>query len=178
MGSLKFYLGDMKNINFIKNIFPLVISGVVGSMVTILFFPLQKEVDQYYWSKQNNILLNQSIIEKRLELVDEFAEDFTRYDWCSIRVGVINKTNILEEDPIVCYHDASAKLLGLALRVKYYFGADVNNEFDNFSKQIQQYEEDIRLGDPEAESGKKLRNSASMIIELMQKTMLEKFSGP
>jgi hypothetical protein len=159
-----------------KKYIPLIASGCIGALFALFFYPLQKEIDQHFWNKQNNILVNQNVIERRLDLLNNFIEEFTKYDWCSIRAGVINMTETIEEEPLVCYQKSSASLLGLALKAKYYYGADVNNEFDNFAVLVQKYEDDVKKGDLESDSGKNLRNSASKIISLMQKTILDKFN--
>lgn len=171
--NFKLALKNFRN-TFRKSI-PLVISGFIGATIALFSYPLQKEIDQYYWNKQNSVLINQNIIEKRLDILDDFIEEFTKYNWCSIRAGVINITDIVEEEPLVCYHNASARLMGLALKAKYYYDEEVINELDNFAILIKKYEDDIKNGDVESESSKLLNNSAMKIISLMQETMLKKF---
>lgn len=156
----------------IKTIAPFILSGFVGGIITIIFFPAQKEIEQYYWNKQNTQIVNQRKLEKRLDLLDQLVVEYTRYNWCSIRAGVINRTQVIEEDPIVCYQDSSSKLMGLAVQIKYYYDEKVIAKFDEIAVLIQAYEDDIAAGNPDAESGRKLSDSVTETIKLMQERML------
>lgn len=166
------YTKQFKKYFRIKAITPLVLAGLIGSIITILFFPLQKEIEHYYWNKQNKQIVNQRKIERRLELLDELVVQFTRYNWCSIRAGVIEKTQVIEEDPLVCYQDSSTRLLGLSFQIKYYYDEEIVSKFDQIAIAIQDYEKDVNAGKPDAESGRKLRDLFTETVVLMQDRML------
>jgi hypothetical protein len=159
---------------FIKRykLMPLIISGLIGGLSTMLFFPLQKQIDQFYWDKQNLQIVNKDKIEKRLDILGKFVSEYTKYNWCSIRVEVINTTKIAEENPQVCYMDTSSNLLSIAFKVKYYFDPDVNVKMDEFAALIQKFESDVRSGKSESVHKTELDKSAVEIIRIMQEHML------
>lgn len=156
-----------------KKYAPYVISGFIGSIITLLTFPIQKEIEYSFWKRQDQQTVRRNIIENRLNILNDFVVEVNRYRWCSIRAGVIEVSKVIEEDPIVCYHDSSNKLLGIAFKVKYYYGEDVNTKFDEISKAIQDYEKEIKSGkilDPDV--GNELNEKFLEAISLMQKHML------
>lgn len=85
----------------------------------------------------------------------------------------MNQTEIFEEEPFKCYQNTSAKILGLAIQVKYYYDELVISKFDEFSFIIQKYENDIDKGVfDENGSLKDITDKMTEILQIMQERML------
>jgi hypothetical protein len=150
------------------------ISAVIGGVVSLVFLPLQQNIEYSFWKRQNKELVKQHTIEKRLDLLNQLVIELNTYKVCSARVvGTIYfKTNDIEA--MQCYMDASSKILGLALQIKYYYDPVVINQFDKVSESIQSYEQSIETGlSSENDKSNKFWPLMTETVKLMQDRMLQ-----
>lgn len=112
------------------------LAAVMGSLFTLLFYPMMQSVEYKYWQKKHEEELNLATFDKRVEVVKEFHETRIYITKCFSLASKMEQKNNKKEETMCPSNECDQELIRLwnvSFEANLYFPQEVREELQNLN---------------------------------------------
>jgi hypothetical protein len=112
------------------------ISALIGGLIsTAIFFPYQKKIEHSYWQKQYDVTVKSKILEKRIELLEQFINLTGDLEGCALKTSIWLGSGQADEEASECYMKKFTELGALNIKIgPYYTDDELGQKMNNFGE--------------------------------------------
>lgn len=145
----------------------IIVSAFTATITTLIFYPLQKTTDYKFWRRQYEVMYKEKILDKRIELIDEFTTTAGKFDYCAVQASVFIEKNLLTKEVSDCFADSFIELGALLVQIDIYYFGIIKEQTDNFGNFINSYQTIAKAGGETSELSKELQIERDKLLQVM-----------